>query len=135
MPRRQHHQGQLGLVARRHQAQIFKFLERVKTVARLCVLEVAPRLNVEPEIGELVGETAALGAVHALEIALAHDQRTRMLLVGFQKLSNVGRIVLPIGIEGDGIGEAHRQSLLKAAAQGITLAAVDLVFNQGDALD
>ena len=58
-----------------------------------------------------------------------------MLLVGLQHGGNILGKVLAVGIQSDGIGEAHLQSLLETSLQGAALAAILGTGNDGDSLD
>ena len=58
-PSGEHQQFQLGLLARGDKPLACQTTERIEPVARLCVRQGNTRLDLEPEIGELVGEGAA----------------------------------------------------------------------------
>ena len=84
VPGGQHHQQQLGLVARSEPSEATQPLERIEPVARLRVGQPLACLYPEPEVGELVGKGAALRPLRALQPPGPHDEGLRVLQMGLQ---------------------------------------------------
>ena len=135
MPRGQHQQFQLSLIARGEQPESVQLPQRIQPVAGLGILEPATRLHPEPEVGELVGEATAFAAVHLFRVPAAHDEGVGMVCVSLQEPADLSRVMLTVSIEGNGIGEPHVERLEETCLQGCSLTTVLGQRHKGDALD
>ena len=105
-PRRSYQQFQLSFVSRGDDVHLAHFLQRIEPESRLRVRQLFGSLHGEPKVGELVGEGVLLGHVIVLEPAAADDEHVGMLFDRFHKGGNVAGIMLPVGVQRDGIAES-----------------------------
>ena len=80
-----------------------QLLQGIETVARLGVGHTLTGLDEKPEVGKAIGKGAALRSFHSVKVALTHNQRKGMFLVGAQEIIDMSGIMLSVAVEGDGI--------------------------------
>ncbi len=125
---------QLGLVAVGEQGEARHVVQRIQSIARLCVRQVDARLHPKPKVGKLVGEDVLARHIVLFQVAAAHNQGARVLLQGLHKQRDVLGKVLSVAVEGEGVVEAHGLGFLEALFEGIAFATVAAIVDHGDAL-
>ena len=127
-----HQKLKFRFVARGDDMHLAHFLKRIEPEACLRIRKPFGSLHGEPEVGELVGKGVLLGHVVVLEPATADDECVRVPGYGLHESGYVAGVVLPVGVEGDGVSEAPFHSLAEAGHQGRALALVGLVLHHVD---
>ena len=134
IPGRRYQQLQLCLVPGSQQGEPVQFVQGIKPEARLGVGDIMQGLYAEPEVAESIGKLAAARPFYAVQLALTQNDGFGVAQVGLQEQGDVLGEMLTVGIQGNGIGEAHLYGLAKAVFQGRALACVLGIIHQRDAL-
>ena len=124
---------EFSLVARGEQREPAELPDGIEAEARLRVGQGMQSLHRKPEIGKPVGKQTASRGVDAREIATAHDEGSGVFDVGLHEPGDFFGVMLPVGVERDGVGKAHLQRFGKTAFQRIAFASVAGIIHEGDA--
>jgi hypothetical protein len=109
--------------------------EGIDAEAALAVGDLLAGLDAEPEGGGVAAFFAACGDVGAggVEITVADDEVVGGFGCGGEEAGDVGDVVLAVGIDGDGVGEAVVAGVVEGGEEGVAFAAVFGVGEEGDA--
>ena len=132
------HQLEFGFVTRSDEGQPTESVQRISSIAGLRIGESNAGLEGEPKVAEPIGKPALRVHVCSAVIRcraskpISHDDGIGMATDRFEEEGQVGRKVLSVTVDGDGIVEALAHGLFESAHQGGSFAFVSLVGDDAD---